>query len=1618
MKDIENQNKSSVNQFSKGLSTDTSPIAQPEGTLRFALNAVDESEIGDSLFPGNAESNEVAGNFKEGYIAIGKVYMQNRNTAVFSVRPNPNPNLPNTSEIGIYSDSGVYETSVNDAESSLEDKLNFSVTHQIDAIYRLRRGCDDTVYWTDNLNPVRTYIFNRPEDFLSDEKFSAKKTSLFTRFEKTPKIQNLSVKSEGNLLPGSYNIAIQYLDSDLNPTEWITTSETIIIYNDSINDSFGIVRGSTNEKNIAYDFPVTNKSIHITYTNLDDIYPFVRLALIEATNGSGNVSKVTATLELPVNNGSVKYIFTGDNTFTTFPVEEIAQAPMIIDRAQSVEQVENRLILGNLTYKNNNVCELQEKASAIGFDFVNQEVILDNLTIPGNSKRPTANNEFVGYMPGEIYSFGIVYVFNDGTTSPVYHIPGNKEIASNYVSRGNCETKYWGDLEGKPVRHFQFPERDVNTPLVTKALKNIPYVQYTTLKPVLSFTSGHSLTLPLEDFNPAERPWNNPKFWVSIYINNGVYYSPINVVYTNIDKNTGVVDTAYLITQLSKLLDDDIGILHIYGVAMGIVDGDYAKQVFRNEKTVTEDVGTVYKYNIKIAFEENEVMGTKTMEVKTSKVFGIKFKNIHLPDGATGYYIVRNKRQDADRTVLDSGVLLPVINATNKKMYNSFGNIIPTYDTSVTTVTGTAAEGGDNSIRKDAYCLIYPEFLFNKKEYENFSLEKQGDFVVDKHNIVLGMTRDVMAGTSYNPKIHAKNSEEDPNITDAKNQDGFDLRTVIKSRSFTYADYPETDKDISSKEIKNLKYIKALSSLVLDNTDSEQTFYNICSDNNIVFFQLEKEKTIFDEDIDNSLDRTAFDMTLGLGAGIAQKFGVNSEHKAYDQALAGINTTAEEAILDADDITYASKRFGSIPGNWLKKYPLYYLKRKSVNPYTDFQQRPYINISNTVLTGTEATVFGGDSYVVPLTYFTSYFQDIKFANRKKKNNVWLNIAAIAIIAAGAVGSVFTAGATGVLAAAALTAIGVGAAISTAAVVIEQNKIGEIYDKKYRDGLNETIKDSQNDVLFEKSYLQNDEETYRNYWSNDDEVQWAGNILEDLWFETSVNINWRFGNTKGLTDFLNPTTNLSDSQMRNYFINKLTVIDVDNENGRLYTGYALSEQYNFNKDYARRNEEKPLFALGVEYDCCSDCIEKFTHRVHYSEQSFQEELTDNYKIFLPNNYRDIDGETGEIMNIFKIQNNLYIHTREGLWNLPKNYQERITDQIVSFIGTGSYFEIPPQKIVDDDTGNSYGTYHKWSRLKTPYGYFFVCESQNAICQFTGNKVTAISSQGMYYWFYNNIPMDDANIKDNPSNPNGSGFIGVYDSKKELIIYTKKHLVGNINKSWTVSYNLKKGTWGSFHSFLPYFYIQTPQYYFSLLEGNKNIWRHNVLGKYQEYYGIKKPFIIEYVISENPLINKLFENFTVFVETKKYNATTETFYDIPNIFFDKLLCYNSRQSSGVMDIIVKDKSDMDFLNTQVHNPLTSVIADRNERNWTLNDLRDMSKGTNTPLFIEKLDSAAIQQDYFIDKVVNPDAINNLKEWYDIESFRDKYLVVRLTFNKFAEDIKMITNFTVSNETISSR
>ena len=117
---------------------------------------------------------------------------------------------------------------------------------------------------------------------------------------------------------------------------------------------------------------------------------------------------------------------------------------------------------------------------------------------------------------------------------------------------------------------------------------------------------------------------------------------------------------------------------------------------------------------------------------------------------------------------------------------------------------------------------------------------------------------------------------------------------------------------------------------------------------------------------------------------------------------------------------------------------------------------------------------------------------------------------------------------------------------------------------------------------------------------------------------------------------------------------------------------------------------------------------------------------------------------------------------------------------------------------------------------------------------------------------------------------------------------------------------------------------------------------------------------------------------------------------------------------MALVTKDQVS-NYLNNQIKNTLGVALIDRNERDWTINSFRDFSSSSNVPLFIR--DKVYIGQVYFIDKVINPEAINENKDWTELESFRDKFLVVRLVFDTFV-DTRLIFNFSALDKKISER
>ena len=239
----------------------------------------------------------------------------------------------------------------------------------------------------------------------------------------------------------------------------------------------------------------------------------------------------------------------------------------------------------------------------------------------------------------------------------------------------------------------------------------------------------------------------------------------------------------------------------------------------------------------------------------------------------------------------------------------------------------------------------------------------------------------------------------------------------------------------------------------------------------------------------------------------------------------------------------------------------------------------------------------------------------------------------------------------------------------------------------------------------------------------------------------------------------------------------------------------------------------------------------------------------------------------------------------------------------------------------------------------------------------------------------------------------------------------------DNSWTLSFDLESKKWISWHSYLPNMYIYTADKFYSWVYGNNGIWRHNKIDNYQTFYGKLYPFIVDYISMSNPLITKIFDAIAVICNAEKYNVGTEEFVDIDDVFFNKIVAYNSRQCTGELDIKVKDK-DLDeyYLINQVDNKDSNeIIANKKERTWYLNNLRDVRINYQEPIF--KSDALSKQDSYFIDKVLNMDSMSFNKSWEELESLRDKYLAVRFIFDKFA-DIKLSLNFSSENEKISVR
>lgn len=1618
------KNNIDVQRPSKGLHTDSSPVDQPQGTYRYALNGVDESHTGDQGFITTEGSSKKVNSYPNGSYPIGDVYMSEGNSLVFLTNPSTQRDY-----IGILDKDDSFNVIV---ETSV---LGFNIKHQIDATYRIRRANERFVYWVDgngdakNINldnlyahysiAFKNYISGGGDPALyAGEKWSAISFELISAPGSIPRFVQAQTLPYGNTKSGSYNFAVAYEDADGNPSGWLTVSNTVNIFVDTDSSAYHTIRGSRNVTNEVQSFPNANKSIEVTLGNLDQNYPFYRVAVIQAYDGTG---KPVKALVLPKKSTkSPVFIYSGnDAQLAETPLQDIYLDPEVIKSPQHIEQLENRLLLASTKGPEYDWCNFQQYASKIGADLDTEAVTLNSVQSPPNIKNPNSTFILRGYMPGDVYSFGIIYLMKGNIYSPVFHIPGKAQNNStsrmgyyelpnlNYEDIHNCDgaTNFWDrDFNGNMlrntrVRHHKFPTRkEVGIDLISSTDSTTVITKYR-LKYLITLKQGQTYPTDLNG-DPIAIPFKID------YKNEG---DPTVLSYN------GTLTQAGLGTQVT-----------FYDSLLEIDPVPYAPDYA--EFDPASDFVTLYGSLFDYSTEYEEYTLDTIYNTTTSDIFGIEFFNIEKPHpDCIGFFIVRNERLDTDKIVVDNAIMGATMKLND---YTAFAHFLtdfpwPLYD-------------------ERASWLFTPEHQFLGKFPQFQDMQVQGFYrqtfkhipppeepmtdpetgnTVPNATVYQGVTvRDVMAGTSYNPDIDKKKY---------KDTDGFALVVGYRASDLAWS----LDTDFPNPiAVDEALYLSAASNKLVDSMN----FYNVSCDNKIGMAK-------FSNPIDTNL-------MFNANAGNTQ-------------------------------ITYGNgtqKNTSSTPN--VKRLAYVTLVNDNRSAYEDFMVRTYYKEHhNAIMFGNANVVnghrvFNGDVNISAMTLTTTMFNKLDFAERKKKKSWWKIVLGSVLVVAGAILSIF--GGAGVpvviggLALLSAAAIGIGVSMIMSGIKLEQMK--NMIETDYEKGLIAAVNDWEVAGQANGYPFGGNPE---NVNLGDDAILWFADRLNNVYIESSVPVGLRSGATGNITDFINSPNAYDDEEFRGYLTEKLTTIDTEQNDGRLYRGFPVSEFYDVNLDYHRFNFEKSYIHLPETYNCCSDKREDYPLRVWYSQQSFQEESTDNYKVFLPQNYRDIEGEFGVISDLYKVGNSLYIQTREALWQLPQNVQERTNTDLVTFIGTGDFFAIPPNKVTDNKLGSA-GTQHKWANQKTARGVFSVNELEGKV-YLHGQGVEDITLKGERNWFRKHLKsflvdqvyrltQVNLDIDNNPANKNGVGIHATYDGRHERYILTKRDYLirsewtdtfaistgfaapfnvlyydinveafaikkpGNLqqlfirtivdfdnpdyfeNKSWTKSFSINTDSWKSEHSYIPNYYIRHQREFYATSYKDFGMWKHNQEGDYLSFFGVKYPHILEVVSVSNPLQVRMWNDLTLNTTAKRYNPTSEQYREDRNITFNKMLLYNESQSSGERDVRVKTSSS-DYLFEQIQDVAGVVLTDNIEGNWNINDLRDYVVDYDVPLFTSEWDDIASQ--YPIDKIPNPDATDFNKSWEELQSFRSKYLIIRYKFDNFA-DVKLTTNYTLEGEEISGR
>jgi len=494
----------------------------------------------------------------------------------------------------------------------------------------------------------------------------------------------------------------------------------------------------------------------------------------------------------------------------------------------------------------------------------------------------------------------------------------------------------------------------------------------------------------------------------------------------------------------------------------------------------------------------------------------------------------------------------------------------------------------------------------------------------------------------------------------------------------------------------------------------------------------------------------------------------------------------------------------------------------------------------------------------------------------------------------------------------------------------------------------------------------------------------------------------------------------------YDVNSAALMDHSNPS----IGFGL-----YNLDYNTPNNIRLLRAFDPD-----DILQVFTDyptRIIRSVKYNQSGLEDNFRVYLPEDFRDLPRHRGELWKVKGYNNVILPHMERSLYLTKGKETLKMTEASEAYLGTGDLFEKDPAEALQTDRGHG-GTGSQWASITSEFGYFFVDRDAGKVF-LMGEKLEEISMYGMRKFFLDKldtgIQLQSWGLPNNFDNPiKGIGIHATYDPALKRFILTKKDLrptadlpattVYDKEKKWfydvsgypvpmsvtsggtttyyfeeyvewTVSYDPTLKIWVSFHTYQPNHYVSDLTIFYSypgLITSNvSKLYEHgnkNTVHFPGKFYNKSFPWFIDCITNESPDLTKQYSSIDYTGEVTKWS--TGGIMADANLF-TMIEVHNSYQASPPQ--------------------LTNVTGRRTERVWFFNGFRDMAdivsnnpttahpmihnSGYAQPGMIGILSPPGQQTKKFMPSL-NSNFIDTTKTWDQKRKFTDKWLGFRLYNN----------------------